>query len=449
MSRSTLNIFAKFVLIISPVIAYAHKDGPDPRRTGAPGDAPTACADSGCHSLPLNSFGGSVTIILPDGNSYKPGVKQHIMVRVADPAQRRWGFQFTARLAGNPANGQAGDLVPGSDGFTQVLCNDGRATPCRAGAEVQFIEHTVEGTRLGTRDGATFEFDWTPPSNDAGDIVFYAAGNAANGNGDEFGDHIYTTSVRLTNCPSSGPKPAITGVVNGASFEKGIAPNSWITISGTNLSSSTREWGDGDFQGGKLPEGLSCTVVMVNNKAAYVRYVSPTQINAIAPGDNSTGSVQVSVTSVGQTSDGAAVQLQTIEPAFFLFGDGKYLAATHLNNSLLGKNGLFPSAPNLTTPAKAGEVIILYGTGFGPTDPAIPPGQVTDKLAPITTPLTITIGGSPSTVSFKGLVPPFAQLYQFNVQVPATAKAGDADVVAQIGGQSSPKTATCCFITVQ
>ncbi|MDQ6707919.1 MAG: hypothetical protein M3Z85_18325, partial [Acidobacteriota bacterium] len=192
MSKSNIFLFAKLALLIVPVIAYAHKDGPDPRKTGAPGDSPTACTASGCHSGPLNNFGGGVQIILPEGNSYKPGVKQHIMVRVAETGQRRWGFQFTARLASNLANGQAGDLVPAADGFTQVLCNDGRAKPCRAGAEVQFIEHTLEGTRLGTRDGATFEFDWTPPSNDAGDIVFYAAGNAANGNGDEFGDHIYT-----------------------------------------------------------------------------------------------------------------------------------------------------------------------------------------------------------------------------------------------------------------
>ncbi len=445
MFRSIL--LARCVLMILPAMAYAHKDGPDPRRTGAPGDTQTACTGAGCHQGPLNASGGSVQIILPGSAGYKPGVKQHIMVRVSETGQRRWGFQFTARLSSNPANGQAGNLTP-TDNFTQVLCNDGRATPCRAGAEVQFIEHTVEGTRLGTRDGATFEFDWTPPSDDAGDIVFYAAGNAANGNGDEFGDHIYTTSVRLTNCPSGGPKPSITGVVNGASFEKGITPNSWITITGTNLALTTREWGDGDFQGGRLPEGLSCTSVLVNDKPAYVRFVSRTQINAIAPADSSTGPVQVSVTTAGQTSDGAAVQLQALMPAFFLF-DSKYLAATHVNNSLLGKPGLFDRAPNATTPARAGEVIILYGTGFGPTDPAIPAGQATDKIAPITSPLTVTIGGSPATVSFKGLVPPFAQLYQFNVQVPPTTRAGDADVVATIGGQSSPKTAACCFITVQ
>ncbi|MDQ6699882.1 MAG: IPT/TIG domain-containing protein, partial [Acidobacteriota bacterium] len=294
------------------MIAYAHKDGPDPRRTGAPGDAPTACTGSGCHSGPLNNFGGGIQIMLPEGNSYKPGVKQHIMVRVAETGQRRWGFQFTARLASNLANGQAGDLVPAADGFTQVLCTDGRAKPCRAGAEVQFIEHTLEGTRLGTRDGATFEFDWTPPSNDAGDIVFYAAGNAANGNGDEFGDHIYTTSVRLSNCPTSGPKPSITSVVNGASFEKGIASNSWITINGTNLASTTRAWGAGDFPGGSLPVGLSCTSVMVNNKSAYVEYVSPTQINAVAPADAASGPVPVSVTSVGQTSNDSATQLQPL-----------------------------------------------------------------------------------------------------------------------------------------
>jgi hypothetical protein len=102
------------------------------------------------------------------------------MVQVSDPQQRRWGFQLSARLKSDPANGQAGDFKP-SDGFTQVICDSGALKPCCNDAMVQFIEHTLAGTRRGTPGGATFEFDWTPPSTDSGNIVLYVAGNAANG----------------------------------------------------------------------------------------------------------------------------------------------------------------------------------------------------------------------------------------------------------------------------
>ncbi len=77
--------------------------------------------------------------------------------------------------------------------------------------------------------------------------------------------------------------------------------------------------------------------------------------------------------------------LQAFSPAFFSF-DGKYLAATHAHNTAIGKTGLFASAPNLTTPAKPGETIVLYGTGFGPTNPVVPPGQLTTQAANIGSP---------------------------------------------------------------
>ena len=57
----------------------------------------------------LNGGQGSVKILLPNGNSYTPGVTQHIMVQVSDPQQHRWGFQVSARLKSDPVNGQAGD----------------------------------------------------------------------------------------------------------------------------------------------------------------------------------------------------------------------------------------------------------------------------------------------------------------------------------------------------
>ena len=153
-------------------------------------------ACTSCHSgTALNGGRGSVKIVVPF-TKYTPGAKHRITVQVADPEQKVWGFQLTARLASDPSNGQAGDLNP-ADGKTQVLCDDGKQKPCAANAQVQFIEHTTEGTRPGTSDGANFDFDWTAPAAGAGKVTLYAAGNAGNANGRNTGDHIYTASLEL------------------------------------------------------------------------------------------------------------------------------------------------------------------------------------------------------------------------------------------------------------
>jgi uncharacterized protein (TIGR03118 family) len=183
----------------------AYSGGPPPRYSGAPGDNLGSCTF--CHrGLPVNGGPGSVTILLPNGNSYQPGVTQHIMVQVSDPQQRRWGFQMSARLKSDLMNGQAGDFNP-TDGLTQVMCDSGTPKPCSDTEVVQFIAHTVAGTRPGTSGSATFEFDWTPPSTDSGNVVLYAAANAANGDGGPVGDHIYTTSIELTAAVASTPPP--------------------------------------------------------------------------------------------------------------------------------------------------------------------------------------------------------------------------------------------------
>ena len=115
--------------------------------------------------------------------------------------------------------------------------------------------------------------------------------------------------------------------------------------------------------------------------------------------------------------------------------------------ALLGKPGLFASAPTLTTAVKPGETIVIYGTGFGPTNPTIAPGKFTDRLAPIAGTVTASIGGSPS-VSFAGLGPPFSQVYQFNIVKPGNVPAGDQPVVINVNGTNTPTGTGCCFITI-
>lgn len=86
------------------------------------------------------------------------------------------------------------------------------------------------------------------------------------------------------------------------------------------------------------------------------------------------------------------------------------------------------------TPARAGEVISLWGTASGPSNPSRRSGIVINA-ASLANPVTVRIGGAPAPVSSAGLVAP--GLCQFNVTVPS-GMSGDQTVTIAIGGQTSP-----------
>jgi uncharacterized protein (TIGR03437 family) len=248
-------------------------------------------------------------------------------------------------------------------------------------------------------------------------------------------------AAKPTPSSSGSGAPNITTVENGGSFAPGIAPSTWVTIKGSGLASDTRIWGASDFNGNQLPTSLDGTSVMIDNNPAFVYYISPTQVNVLSPVDSSSGSVTVQLTYNGAASNSMTAQMAEFAPAFFTF-NGTYIAATHADGSLLGPTSLYPGS---TTPAAPGETILLYGTGFGPTTPAIVNGQIQSGTAMTNNAVTIEIGGVNVTPSFAGLSA--TGEYQFNVQVPASAANGDIAVVATVGGVSSPAATT--YITVQ
>jgi uncharacterized protein (TIGR03437 family) len=223
----------------------------------------------------------------------------------------------------------------------------------------------------------------------------------------------------------------ITAVANGASFQSDFASATWVSIFGTNLSGTTRGWQASDFVGSLLPTSLSGVSVMINGLPAYVEYISPTQINVLAPDDPAVGPVQVLVTAPGGTSNSFTAQKQQFSPAFFTIGGG-YIAALHANYTLVGKPDLLPGV--VTQPAKPGEIILVYATGLGPTDPPTPSAQLVATPAMLANSVTVTIGGAAAPVAYAGLVE--AGLYQLNVTVPNVPD-GDAVVLAQIGNLQS------------
>ncbi len=208
------------IVSVVPILLWAHDTGPDPGHAGVPGES--TCAMAGCHTgtvVNSTAFAGSVTINA-GGSTYTPGVTQQITVNVIDNAQRRWGFQLTARLANDPTT-QAGTfeapaaitLPPNTTSMLQIVCATEAnlanilypGLPCGSGAPLEYVEHTLPGVKITAKGtGYSWTFNWDPPATDVGPITLYAAGNAANGDLDITGDHIYTTSVTLTSSGGGG-----------------------------------------------------------------------------------------------------------------------------------------------------------------------------------------------------------------------------------------------------
>lgn len=238
--------------------------------------------------------------------------------------------------------------------------------------------------------------------------------------------------------PTGGPSINSGGVVPLYASRNTIQPGSWVSIFGNNLASSNATW-NSDF-----PTSLGGTSVTINNKPAYLWFVSPTQINLQAPDDTATGLVNVTVTTSAGTAT-ATVTLAPHAPSFSLL-DGKHVAGILLRSDGSGAYGggsydiVGPTGTSLgyrTVAAKAGDALILFGVGFGPTSPFVPAGQSFTGSAPATSATELRINNQVVQPAFAGLTA--AGLYQINLfPIPAGLGTGDVPLTLTIGGVQTP-----------
>jgi len=449
MTATTKVITIAAGIVVCAAIIHAYAEGPDPRHTGAPGDDQLACSSSGCHTgTKINGGGGSVAVSFPNGLTYTPGVQQTFTITITDSAAKVYGFQMTARLESNLANGQAGDFTA-FDKQQFVICEDSSfklSKGCPASAPVQFIEHDnpYQTNKISVK--------WTPPATNVGNVHIYVAANAANGNTVETGDHIYTANYTLTPQTGGGNTPTITTVQSAGAFNAnaGLASGTWLEIYGTNLSSTMRGWGCDDFTNNCLtaPTSLDDVKVTIDGKLAYIDYISPTQVNVLAPDDPNVGAgIQVVLSNAGVQSNAITMQKSAIAPALlapssFIVNNKQYVVAQFPDQTFVGPTGLI-SGVNFR-PAKPGDTIIIYGIGFGPVTPSVASGTVTTVQNSLLNMPTFRFGQAPAGVSYGGLAPNFVGLYQFNVVVPNVSP-GDMQLNVDIGGTALNQT---MFITV-
>jgi len=366
-------------------------------------------------------------------------------VRIEDAAGLKWGFQLTARLKSDETK-QAGTFAVND--FVQVLCApDGRQGPCSG--DLEFAEHNAAGTRPGTPSPGVFTMDWTPPASDMGEIVFYAAGNAANNGGTNAGDSIYTTSTVVRPACNLTQKGVVSGGGDAGSFRPLITSDGLISIFGSGFASATGRYRavQSDLVNAKVPTEFGCVAVEIGGQRAPVFYVQNNQINAQAPILSASGDLDAVVivnagTSREMRSDPTKVRVGSYSPAWFTL-NGKSIAAINASreNAVVADPSVHPQG----SPAKPGDVVTLFGTGFGYTDPVWQPGEFPTRSSPLRDPYTVTVGGVPlpaADILYAGVSTEAPGLYQFNIRLSATLPDGDVPVVVRIGGVETQAGAT-------
>jgi uncharacterized protein (TIGR03437 family) len=208
------------------------------------------------------------------------------------------------------------------------------------------------------------------------------------------------------------------GIVNAASsapFTAGIAPGDFITLYGANLAPGIATAYTVPFP---TTAGLNGVQVTVNGLPAPVQFVSPGQISAIVPyaiGSSSIARIQVN--NNGVLSNAVTTFVNLTAPGVFTVPAGGlgYGAVLHGDYSLVTKQN----------PAQLGETVAVYLTGLGTTNPLIADGSAGPPSSQTNNTIQVYIGGVQATVSYSGLAPGLAGLYQVNFAVPGTVTAGD------------------------
>jgi uncharacterized protein (TIGR03437 family) len=325
-------------------------------------------------------------------------------------------------IAGDNLIGTAGEPIPE---LLIVKVVDRYGQPV-ANAPVDFYVLDGGGAFAFDSQGQILKDSVTDPFGvAAGDVDF-----GPNPGFQDFGVDVGAISVDFLN--DSRAKPAIAGIVNGASFAANapVAPGSIVSIFGDNLA---------EFLGGasSLPLPIALKHVSVSfdfpetglSVAAPLYYASPKQLNIQAPWEFTGHNFAIVKVRIDDTVSGTfTLDLRDAAPAVFEFNyQGQLLAvATHANGAVVTP----------ANPAKKGETIVVYGTGFGPTQTA----QITGQPAPTSgevvrlTAIPVSTIGS---VVFAGLAPGFVGLNQLNISISPSSPSGAQELRFSTGGLTS------------
>ena len=221
---------------------------------------------------------------------------------------------------------------------------------------------------------------------------------------------LLSVSLLLTAGALYAQTPAITGILNAGSRDFRLSPGTIATVSGVNLGT-----GDADVTMGGIEAPI---VIDLGN-----------QLNIQIPFELGVGRVPLVVTVNGRQSDPYMVDLYDYAPGLVSGAGGVDATLGTFTNPA----GAFL---NTNVPAVPTQIVTLYATGLGATNPQVPTGAV-NTSAPTALMPAVTVGGETARVTGAALSTVAFGYYQVSFQVPADLPVGKAPVTLQIGDQTS------------
>ncbi len=402
---------------------------------------------------------GDVMIIL--GSSTGPtGFGSQRLRQETDglPDKRESGDNFGAALASGDFNLDGfGDLaigVPGensSRGIVQVLYG----TPTGVGAAGnQIYAQAWQGMQGEDR------------SNDAFGLVLAA--------GDFGGDFAADLIIGVPNEDGGGSwgvfqtllgnqKPKINAVVSaglGIPAITTVSPNTLATAFGEGLyeSATGRGVGQADLVNGALPTLLARTCLEIDGQRSPLLFLRNDQVNFQVRSSVS-GQMQVKIIrNCGEyyelPGNTISVPVAAVSPDMFAYqvyedGSKSVAAVNYDTGKRVGPTALGPEFE----PALPGQIVQLYVTGLGLTNPPFAAGVLPPNDASGARPapsVTVIIDGIQAEVQYAGTAPGFAGLYQINVVVPFTPNIGEVPItIISSGDGPVATTPSNGFIAVQ
>ncbi len=244
------------------------------------------------------------------------------------------------------------------------------------------------------------------------------ATNAANG--------ALTVPVELEVVAPGAPWAYFQGAVNNATFEAGEAApqGGLVALYGEQFSTGA----PATPTGLPLPTTLGGVQVLLNDQPVPLFYTSYGQINFQVPYNAPPGMARVRVVRDGTSGNQISLEIAPRAPRLLRLGIGNY-------GIVVNQDGTFPirSTPGVPSrPAKAGDALVIYAIGLGPTSPPAGAGQAAPTSPLAQAPNTIVLFGSTGIATgiqaeplFAGLTPNFVGLYQINVVVPEDSPRGE------------------------
>ena len=449
----------------APPLATAYSSGGPARRSG--GDFPGELSCTACHTGEVNSGDGTLELLIgdaaADGQSYTPGEAILLSVKFEDSNASRIGFELTARSG--DGCGAAGSLATtSSDNGASVKVVDGT---CGDGTSaIQWATHSSPRSGSST----TFEVQLTPPSESVGPIKVAVAVNGANGNLATSGDKIYTAQATLAvEGASTGPPTISDGgvVLIGGATESSPqgAPGAIVALSGTNFA-DTGETTQGTVdENGDLSTVLNGVCVEVGTERAPVLYVADDQILFQVPVGTGLGSVAIQVIrNCDSPTDGpeavrsntSTVTISSVQPVVLQFSEAvSNVFAMHSDLAVVASADAFTSSGDgsdasteeessstfQVRPAAPGDVVTVYGTGFGLTDPGLRSGEMPDLPRGLAAESVRAMVGEFEVASedlvYAGASPEIAGLYQVSARIPTAVPDGDHSFSLILDGQTT------------